>query len=66
MESRKARFRILPDGSGFAVETDGQKGEIAYVSKEAAFEALVAKADVALAEGLEIEILIPGGPGRFA
>jgi hypothetical protein len=62
----KVVYRIVPAGEGWNIETDGKLGTVAFVSKEAAFEALVAAADVELAAGSEIEIRIPGGAGRFA
>jgi hypothetical protein len=60
------RYRIIRSGVGFAIETDGILGTVPYVTKEAAWEALAATVDSALAENAAIEISIPPGPGSIA
>jgi hypothetical protein len=65
-EREPVRLRIVPFGSGFAIETDGSRGAIAYVTKEAAFEALAASADAAIGEGRGVEIIVPAGAGAMA
>lgn len=61
----KAHYRIVKAADGWRVETDGLSGELSYVTKEAAFQAIVPAADAAMSEGLEIQIDIPGGKGRW-
>jgi hypothetical protein len=61
----KAHYRIVKAADGWRVETDGQSGELSYVTKEAAFQAIVPAADAAMSDGLEIQIDIPGGKGRW-
>ena len=49
------------------METDGRVSDMAYVTKEAAFEAAIAAAEVAMLDGAEVNIAVPGGAeGRWA
>lgn len=54
-----AAYRIVPFETGWGVEHDGStKGP--YETKEAAFEASVAAASIAMREGHAIEVTAPG------
>lgn len=52
-------------GNGWNVETDGSVGSLAYITKEAALEAIVPAAGAAMSEGRAVAIEIPGGSGRW-
>jgi hypothetical protein len=54
-----AEYRIIPKGAGWSVLHDGSAGND-YASKEAAFEAAVAAASLALRQGHEIQLSVPG------
>lgn len=58
-------FRIVQAGKGFAIETNGERGAVDYVTKEAAFEAVGQAVHAVMSDGQAIEIRIPGGPGRW-
>jgi hypothetical protein len=58
--SNAVQIRIVPFDDGFAVEIDGERGTVAYVTREAAFEAAVAQVSVYLAAKRAIQIIIPG------
>lgn len=67
MISDKREYRVVPYQDGWGVETDGRVADLAYVTKEAAFEAAIAAAEVALLDGAEVRIAVPGGAeGRWA
>jgi hypothetical protein len=54
-----AAYRIVPYQSGWGVDHDGKtKGP--YETKEAAYEATIAAASIAMREGHAIEIAAPG------
>ena len=56
-----AIYKIVPYDSGWGVEHDGStKGP--YETKEAAFEATVAAASLAMREGHAIEVTAPARP----
>jgi hypothetical protein len=59
------RYRVVQVGKSFAVEANDERGEMTYITKEAAFEAMQQAAGLAMADGRAIEIFIPGGPGRW-
>lgn len=61
----KAHYTVEKRDQGWVVVTDGVPGEVEYVTKESAFEALIIAADRMLAEEVEIDIHIPGGIGRW-
>jgi hypothetical protein len=54
-----AVYRILPHQSGWGVAHDGDTVG-PYETKEAAFEATVAAASIAMKEGHAVEITAPG------
>ena len=59
----RAIYNIVPFQDGWGVAHDG--GTVGpYVSKEAAFEAAAAAVALAVREGHEITLTIPGGSGR--
>ena len=67
MPAKEQNFRVVPKGDRWAVETNGIVAELAYVTKESAFEAIVAAAETAMLEGEAINIFVPGGAeGRWA
>jgi hypothetical protein len=59
------RYRVIQTGKRFMIETNGERGEMEYITKEAAFEAIQQAVHAAMAENDAIEIFIPGGPGRW-
>lgn len=54
-----ARYDIVPAGKQWAVRQDGIVN-LEYSTKEAAFESLAAAASLAIREGHEIQINVPG------
>jgi hypothetical protein len=60
-----AAYRIAPYETGWGVTHDG-KTVGPYETKEAAYEATVAAADIALREGHAIEITAPGEQSQRA
>ncbi len=54
-----AEYRIVSKGNGWSVLHDGAAAN-SYVSKEAAFKSAVAAASLALREGHEIHVSVPG------
>lgn len=59
----KSLYRVIKHGDGWAMEADGEVADIAYVTKEAAFEAIIPLADMAIMEGREVEIRVPPREG---
>jgi hypothetical protein len=57
-----ARYKVVKKGKSWAVSHDGQvNGE--YATKEAAFEAAVAVASLAIKQGHEVSISVPSTAG---
>jgi len=56
-----ANYKIVGNDGAWQVEHDGRTANT-YDTKEAAFEAAVAAASLALREGHEILLAVPGGP----
>jgi hypothetical protein len=54
-----AEYRVVSKGNGWSVLHDGVAAND-YASKEAAFESAVAAASLALREGHEIHVSVPG------
>jgi hypothetical protein len=54
-----AEYRVVSKGNGCSVLHDGAAAND-YASKEAAFESAVAAASLALREGHEIHVSVPG------
>ncbi len=54
-----AEYKIVPKGRGWSVLHDGAASND-YASKEAAFESAVAAASLALREGHEVHVSVPG------
>lgn len=54
-----ARYDIVPVGKQWAVRHDGIVN-LEYSTKEAAFESLAAAASLAIREGHEVQINVPG------
>jgi hypothetical protein len=54
-----AEYRVIPMGTGWSVLHDGVAAND-YASKEAAFESAVAAASLALREGHEVRVSVPG------
>jgi len=54
-----AEYRIVSNGKGWSIMHDG-RSENDYDTKEAAFEAAVAAASLAIREGHEILVAAPG------
>jgi hypothetical protein len=54
-----AEYVVLPKGNGWTILHDGAAGND-YASKEAAFESAVAAASLALREGHEVHVSVPG------
>jgi hypothetical protein len=54
-----AEYRVVSKGNGWSVLHDGAAAN-EYASKEAAFESAVAAASLALREGHEIHVSVPG------
>jgi len=54
-----AEYKVVPKGNGWSVLHDGAASDD-YVSKEAAFESAVAAASLALREGHEVHVSVPG------
>jgi hypothetical protein len=54
-----AEYRVVSKGSGWSVLHDGAAAND-YASKEAAFESAVAAASLALREGHEVHVTVPG------
>ena len=57
----QAIYRIVPHKDGWGVDHDGKIGG-PYETKEAAYEATVAAGSLALKQGHELQISVPGGP----
>jgi hypothetical protein len=58
-----ARYEVVENGKSWAVSHDGQaEGE--YATKEAAFEAAVAAASLAIKQGHEVSISVPSTAGN--
>ncbi|MFL6820268.1 MAG: hypothetical protein ACJ8EF_20255 [Bradyrhizobium sp.] len=55
----RAEYRVVSKGNGWTVLHDG-KAANDYASKEAAFESAVAAASLALREGHEVHVSVPG------
>jgi hypothetical protein len=51
------QFVIIPKGEGWAIETNGDIGGD-YVTREAAFEAIVGEASNAIRNGEAVEIIV--------
>jgi len=54
-----AEYRIVIKGNGWSVLHDGAAAHD-YASKEAAFESAVAAASLAIREGHEVRVSVPG------
>jgi hypothetical protein len=54
-----AEYKVVSKGNGWSVLHDGAAAND-YASKEAAFESAVAAASLALREGHEIHVSVPG------
>jgi hypothetical protein len=54
-----ASYKIVGNGGEWRVQHDG-KADNVYQTKEAAFEAAVAAASLALRQGHEVQISVPG------
>jgi phosphotransferase system HPr-like phosphotransfer protein len=54
-----ARYDIVPKGKQWAVRHDGVVN-LEYSTKESAFESLAAAASLAIREGHEVHITVPG------
>jgi hypothetical protein len=54
-----AEYRVVSKGSGWSVLHDGAAPND-YASKEAAFESAVAAASLALRQGHEVHVSVPG------
>jgi phosphotransferase system HPr-like phosphotransfer protein len=55
----RAEYRVVSKGNGWTVLHDGEAAND-YASKEAAFESAVAAASLALREGHEVHVSVPG------
>lgn len=53
-----AQYNIVSKGDGWAIQHDGSIG-MAYLSKEAAFEAAAAAASLAIRDGHEVIVRAP-------
>ncbi|MBW8884663.1 MAG: hypothetical protein JF612_07770 [Planctomycetia bacterium] len=56
---RIAEYRVVSNGNRWSVLHDGAAAN-EYASKEAAFESAVAAASLALREGHEVHVSVPG------
>ena len=54
-----AEYKVISKGDGWSVLHDGAASND-YASKEAAFESAVAAASLALREGHEVHVSVPG------
>ncbi|MGZ5874600.1 MAG: hypothetical protein ACXWKP_21075 [Bradyrhizobium sp.] len=54
-----AEYMVIPKGNGWSVLHDGEANND-YATKEAAFESAVAAASLAMREGHEVHVSIPG------
>ena len=54
-----AEYKVISRGSGWSVLHDGAAAND-YASKEAAFESAVAAASLAIREGHEVHVSVPG------
>jgi hypothetical protein len=54
-----AEYKVIARGSGWSVLHDGAAAND-YASKEAAFESAVAAASLAIREGHEVHVSVPG------
>jgi hypothetical protein len=54
-----AEYKVIAKGEGWTVLHDGAANN-EYVSKEAAFESAVAAASLAMREGHEVHLIVPG------
>jgi hypothetical protein len=50
-----ANYEVVPSGSGWVILHDGSAG-LVYATKEAAFEAAMAAASLAIREGFEVHV----------
>ena len=57
-------IEIVPEGDGWGLIENGRPGTTPYVTREAAFEAIIGSASNALKEGMEVSIHIAALPGR--
>ena len=55
-----ARYEIVPVGKQWAVRHEGAEN-LEYSTKESAFESAAAAASLAIREGHEVHISVPGG-----
>lgn len=55
----RAEYIVIANDAGWAIAHDG-KVEGDYATKEAAFEAAVATASLAIREGYEVHLAVPG------
>ena len=58
-----ARYDIVPVGKQWAVRHDGVVN-LEYSTKESAFESLAAAASLAIREGHEVHLSVPGNDAR--
>jgi hypothetical protein len=56
-----ARFHVAPESDGWKVDTDGGLSG-PYLTREAAFEALLGPASTAIKQGDEIRIVVEAPP----
>jgi hypothetical protein len=54
-----AEYKVVSKGNGWSVLHDGAAAND-YASKEAAFESAVAAASLAIREGYEVRVSVPG------
>jgi hypothetical protein len=61
MEARMglAEYMVIPKGNGWSVLHDGEANNN-YSTKEAAFESAAAAASLAMREGHEVHVSVPG------
>ena len=55
-----AQYAIVEVGDKWGVLHDGTVGSMDYLTKEAAFEAAAAAASLAIREGHEVHVSVPG------
>lgn len=55
-----AAYKVIRLGDSWAVEHDGNVEGDGYISKEAAFEAIVGAASLSIRDGHDVTITIPG------
>lgn len=54
-----AEYMVIPRGNGWSVLHDGEANNN-YATKEAAFESAVSAASLAIREGHEVHVSVPG------